>query len=64
MNTYTTRTEAIDREIIQPIENGDATAAEFDIDAIADEVLGTHEQGYALQVDETDFWTIVEKHAH
>lgn len=39
MTIYTTLTEAIQREIIDAIEAGDASAEEFDIDAITDEVL-------------------------
>ena len=63
MTRYTTHTEAIQREIIEPIEaSGVATAAEFDIDAIADQVLGSYEDGYACQVEHDDFWQIVEQH--
>lgn len=62
MTRYTTRDEAIAREIIEPIEDGDATAADFNITAIADQVLGDHEAGYACQVDPDTFWTIVEDH--
>lgn len=63
MTRYTTRDEAIAREIIEPIEAGQATAAEFDIDAIADQVLGSHENGYACQVGHAEFWQIVADHA-
>ena len=63
MTRYTTRDEAIAREIIEPIEAGQATAAEFDIDAIADQVLGSHENGYACQVGHDEFWQIVADHA-
>lgn len=56
---YTTRTEAIQREIVAAIEAGDAKAEEFDIDAIADAVLGDYEDGFALKVDESEFWGIV-----
>jgi len=52
---YTDRTEAIEREIIVPIEAGD-------VDAIADEVLGDYEQGYACMVDPERFWEIVAAH--
>ena len=61
--TYITRTEAIEREVIAPIEAGDATADEFDIDAIADAVLGGYEMGFATQVDTDRFWEIVAAHA-
>lgn len=59
MTTYTTRTEAIQREIIEPLgEHADA----HDIDAIADAVLGDYEAGYALR-DDVDFWEIVANNA-
>lgn len=57
--TYTTRDEAIEREIIEVIEAGDANANEYNIDAIADAVIGDYEDGYALRVDENEFWGIV-----
>lgn len=64
MTRYTTRTEAIAREIIEPIEaGGNATAAEYDIDAIADQVLGSYEDGYAAQVEHDEFWQIVADNA-
>ena len=61
--TYSTRDEAIQREIIDAIEaNRTATADEYDVDAIAAEVLGGYEDGYACQVDEDEFWAVVERH--
>ena len=57
--TYTTRYEAIEREIIEVIESGDVTRDEYDIDAIAEAVIGDFEDGYALKVDEATFWGIV-----
>ena len=63
MTRYTTRDEAIAREIIEPIEAGQATADEFDIDAIADQVLGSHENGHACQVEHDEFWQIVADNA-
>lgn len=63
---YSTRDEAIEWEIIDPIEAGGVVPdarAEFDIDAIADEVLGDYEDGFASRVvDHDTFWAIVEKH--
>lgn len=56
---YNTRTETIAREIIEPIEAGGAKASEYDIDTIADRVLGGHADGYALKVTEEEFWDIV-----
>ena len=64
MSTYTTRDEAITREIVTAIEAGGvATRDEYDIDAIADEVLGDYTEGYALKVDADEFWTVVARHA-
>lgn len=57
--TYTTRDEAIYREIVEPIEAGEANRDEYDIDAIADRVLGDYEEGFALKVDTDEFWEIV-----
>ena len=57
--TYTTRSEAIYREIIEAIEVDDASADNYDIDAIADAVLGDYEDGYRVKVDEDEFWDIV-----
>ena len=63
-NTYTTRTEAIQREIVEPLGNH---AGEHDIDAIADAliVMGSTDKGevtYAIDED-ADFWKIVENNA-
>lgn len=64
MSTYSTRTEAIAREIIDPINAGDADASDYDIEAIADAVLGDYESGYALVVsEEEEFWSVVAEHA-
>ena len=70
MTRYTTLTDAIQAEIIDPIEAGDATADEFDIDAIADEIFvyddqaPLDQQGFVLRDEITpdDFWDIVFKH--
>ena len=62
MTRYATRDEAIYREIVEPIEAGEATAAEYNIDAIADAVLLGHEDGYALDED-VDFWAAVMENA-
>lgn len=61
--TYTTRNEAIYREIIEAIEAGDATRDQYDIEAIADKVLCGYEDGYMLKVEEPEFWRIVEENA-
>lgn len=57
--TYTTRTEAIEREIIEVINAGDANANDYNVEAIAVLVIGDYEDGYALKVDESEFWSIV-----
>ena len=57
--TYTTRTEAIEREIIETINAGDANANDYNVEAIADLVIGDYEDGYVLKVNESDFWSIV-----
>lgn len=61
--TYTTRSEAITREIIEAIESGDVTSDQYDIDAIADAVIGSFEDGFALKVEESEFWDTVAAHA-
>lgn len=63
MTTYTTYDEAIQREIIEPLGE---YASEFDIDAIAEEVLTTTGEGIDYRFiprEDVDFWEIVEKHA-
>lgn len=63
MSKHTTRQDAIEVEIITAIEaTGEATRDEFDIDAIADEVLSGHDDGYQVAVDETAFWKSVANH--
>jgi len=74
---YTTRDEAIAREIIVPIEAGgvvEDAEVEFDIEAIAEEVLHFHDavdengttwlnsQGYEVMEDHDKFWSIVMRH--
>lgn len=64
MSTYTTRTEAIAREIIEPIEaTGEATRDQYDIDAIADKALQATPEGYVPVLDAEEFWAAVERHA-
>lgn len=46
--TYTTRTDAIAREIIDPLSASEFPLTDWDIDAIADEVLGGHGCKYTL----------------
>lgn len=62
-HTYTTRDDAIYWQIIRPIEaTGEASRDDFDIDAIAAEVLGDYSTGYACTVDEEVFWAAVAAH--
>lgn len=65
MAKYSTRNEAITREIVEPIQNGDVADAydAYDIDAIAEKVIGGYEDGFSCTVDESEFWEIVEAHA-
>ncbi len=59
MRTYITKNEAIQREIIEPL--GDY-AADFDIDAIADEIIisgGTAVSPKFFIDPAADFWAIV-----
>jgi hypothetical protein len=58
--TYSNRTDAIQRQIIDAILAGDVTdIAEYDVDTIADRVLGDYTTGYALRVGTEAFWAIV-----
>lgn len=62
---YPTRSEAILREIIKPIEAGGASADEYDIEAIADATLmwdSTH-CGYCSMLTPSEFWLTVERYA-
>lgn len=52
---YTSRDEAIQREIVEPI--GDV--ADYDIEAIAQDVLGGYADGYACKVEVDEFWRVV-----
>lgn len=65
--TYTTRDEAVEREIVAAIEAAGpdvARADDYDVDAIACEVLGVDERGrWRVDVDSDEFWRSVEAHA-
>ena len=73
MTTYETRTDAITREIIEPLGE---YAQEHDVDAIADKLIIWHDHvtpggrvditlsGYQINPDEKpNFWAIVANHA-
>ena len=62
MTRYATRDQAI-AFIVECIEAGDATRAEFDIEAIADAVLSDWDRGYIITADTEEFWAAVERHA-
>lgn len=75
MTLYTTRNEAIEREIrdvLRPSEDVTGPIDDaFDIDAIADETITMFvtEGGGVFycqdsDIDDGQFWEIVEKHAH
>lgn len=63
--TYTTRQDAINYEIVEVLLNGDVADAyeSYDIDAIAEKVIGDYEDGFSCTVDESEFWAIVEEHS-
>lgn len=63
-STFTTRRDAIGY-VAQAIENGDATAEEFDIDAIVDKcfTFDVDAQVFTLTVDTEAFWgAVVDAH--
>lgn len=61
---YFNRATAIQFEVVEPIKDRifPASSAEFDFDAIADEVIGGSEDGYARMVGGERFWEIVASH--
>jgi len=56
---FATRDEAIERVVVASL--GDH-ADDYDVDAIAAEVLGDYEDGYAQTVTTDEFWQIAAKH--
>ena len=62
---YSTRDEAVVREIVEPIEAGDVDDARavFDVDGIAEKVLGGYEHSFSCVVDADTFWETVACHA-
>jgi len=64
-NIYAFRDHAIECEIIEPIEASGVipdARAQYDIEAIANEVIGVLKDGFACMVDPEHFWEIVEAH--
>lgn len=63
MNTYTTRDEAVTREIIEPLGE---YANEHNIEEIAEQVIITTGEGTKLRYtlnEDVDFWEVVESNA-
>jgi hypothetical protein len=61
MPTFSTRDEAINY-VVASIEATDEVRdayAEYDIDTIAEHVIGDYESGYAIDDDDTAFWVVV-----
>lgn len=55
MTTYTTRNEAVQREIIEPLGEW---AEEHNIDAIADQLIKAEDDGFTIDQD-ADYWAVV-----
>lgn len=69
MDTYTTITEAIEAEIVTPLENSGEDSAFFDVDAIANETIegfttDNGEYRFRTTVNTDRFWEIVMAHAY
>ncbi len=56
---YTTKDQAIENEIINAIEAGEASRDEYDIDAIAEAVIDSDDDRNYFVRDDVDFWGIV-----
>lgn len=56
---YSTKDQAIENEIINAIEAGEASRDEYDIDAIAEAVIDSDEDNNYFVRDDVDFWEIV-----
>lgn len=56
---YTNKDQAIENEIINAIEAGEASRDEYDIDAIAEAVIDSDEDNNYFVRDDVDFWSIV-----
>lgn len=59
MTTYTTRNEAVQREIVEPLGEW---AEEHNIDAIADQLIQATDDGFTIDQD-ADFWEVVANNA-
>lgn len=59
-NVYTSRDESIQHNILGPLEACGENPGDYDIQAIADQVLGDHSHGYMQTVVADTFWQVVE----
>lgn len=57
--TYETRTDAIAREIIEPLAGH---VASIDVEAIANRIVERTERGYVCTVEPDEFWQLVGEH--
>lgn len=67
MTTYTTKTDLYEHEVDAAINSGDATTADFDMDALyeaLDPYINFDEarQEFAIDIDHDAFWGIVMEH--
>lgn len=60
---YGTRTEAIHRLIVEPIEAGEARPDDYDLEGIAAVTIALDGRGYFCAVEPEEFWTVVKQHA-
>lgn len=56
---YSTKDQAIENEIINAIEAGEASRDEYDIDAIAEAVIDSDDRNRYYAREDVDFWEIV-----
>lgn len=56
---YSTKDQAIENEIINAIEAGEANRDEYDIDAIAEAVIASDEDNNYFVREDVDFWGVV-----
>lgn len=65
IDNYSTKDEAIREGIVAPIESGDASADEFNLDAIFSKVFefDPESQRFYNTVSAEEFWQIVEDNA-
>lgn len=56
---YSTKDQAIENEIINAIEAGEASRDEYDIDAIAETVIDSDDRNRYYVREDVDFWDVV-----